>query len=143
MSKNTTLGVQASSLSSAIYLLCMYQAACSEVDFAEAITILEQALGGLAGEAEPTYDPEEERAGATRQADIYENDPVHHPRHYTSHPSGIEAIDVAREMGFNLVNVVKYVWRAGLKDKAATVQDLEKARWYLNDEIERLKRKDL
>ena len=39
-------------------------------------------------------------------------------------------------MNFNLGNVVKYVWRSGLKD--ARLEDLKKARWYLNDEIARL-----
>lgn len=64
-------------------------------------------------------------------------DMVNHPPHYTSHPSGIEAIQVTRHMSFNLGNVVKYVWRAGQKGDA--IQDLEKAMFYLKDEIERLK----
>lgn len=69
-----------------------------------------------------------------------EEDLVNHPRHYTSHPSGVECIEVTRHMNFNLGNVVKYVWRAGQKDDAPTIQDLEKAKWYLNDEIERRKK---
>lgn len=60
---------------------------------------------------------------------------VDHPSHYTSHPSGVECIQVTRHMGFNLGNVVKYVWRADLKGNA--VEDLRKARWYLDDEIAR------
>ena len=68
------------------------------------------------------------------------HDPVNHPKHYTSHPSGIECIQVTRHMGFNLGNVVKYLWRAGLKDHAPSLEDLRKARWYLNDEIEQLER---
>jgi hypothetical protein len=64
------------------------------------------------------------------------NDPVNHPSHYTSHPSGVEAIQITRHMSYNLGNVVKYVWRADLKENA--IQDLEKARFYLNDEINRL-----
>jgi len=69
------------------------------------------------------------------------SDPVHHPSHYNSHPARcecgrrIECIDVTRHMGFNLGNVIKYLWRAGLK--GSTVEDLEKARWYLTDEIDR------
>lgn len=63
-------------------------------------------------------------------------DPVNHPPHY-QHPSGIECIEVARHMTFNLGNALKYIWRAGRKGDA--VQDLEKARWYLDDEITRLK----
>ena len=63
-------------------------------------------------------------------------DPVNHPPHYTSHPSGIEAIEVTRHMNFNLGNATKYIWRAGLK--ADRLEDLKKARFYINDEINRL-----
>ena len=69
-----------------------------------------------------------------------ENEPVekvNHPRHYNRHPSGIECIEIVRHMNFNLGNAVKYIWRAGLKDTDAEIQDLEKAVWYLNDEIQR------
>lgn len=62
-------------------------------------------------------------------------DSVNHPSHYTSHPSGVECIDVVRHMGFNIGNVIKYLWRAGLKDNNSDLQDLKKARWYLDDEI--------
>ena len=65
------------------------------------------------------------------------NDPVNHPEHYTSHPSGIECIDVTRWMNFNLGNAVKYIWRSGLKDQSE--QDLRKAIWYLENEIDRIK----
>lgn len=71
-------------------------------------------------------------------AEMKQHDPVNHPRHYTDHPSGIECIQVTRHMTFNLGNAVKYLWRAGKKDP--TIQDLEKARWYIKDEIIRLKR---
>lgn len=64
-------------------------------------------------------------------------DPVNHPPHYTSHPSGVECIQITRHMGFNLGNAFKYIWRADLK---GGVQDLEKAVWYLNDEIARRRR---
>ena len=65
--------------------------------------------------------------------------PVSHPSHYTSHPSGVECIQVTQHMSFNLGNVVKYVWRNGLKDSGGDdIQDLKKAQWYLNKEIERL-----
>ena len=66
------------------------------------------------------------------------SDPVKHPKHYTSHPSGIECIEVTEHMNFNLGNAMKYIWRAGLKDEGLAVQDLEKAAWYLNREIERV-----
>lgn len=65
-------------------------------------------------------------------------DQVNHPSHYTTHPSGIEAIQITRHMNFNLGNAIKYVWRAGLKDQSKTIQDLEKAIFYIKDEINRL-----
>lgn len=64
-------------------------------------------------------------------------DVVNHPEHYTSHPSGVEAITITEHYTFNLGNAIKYIWRAGLKTGDPT-QDLEKARWYLNREIDRL-----
>ena len=64
-------------------------------------------------------------------------DPVSRPRHYTAHPSGVEAIEITRHMNFNLGNAIKYVWRAGLKTEDA-VQDLRKAVFYIEDEIKRL-----
>ena len=66
------------------------------------------------------------------------NDPVDHPEHYTSHPSGVECITVVEHMAFNVVNAVKYLWRAG--KKGATIEDLKKARWYVDREIARLER---
>lgn len=65
------------------------------------------------------------------------DDPVSHPKHYTSHPSGVECIQITEHMGFNLGNAVKYIWRADLK--ADAIQDLEKARWYLDREIAKRK----
>lgn len=65
------------------------------------------------------------------------HDPVNHPSHYTSHPSGVECITITRHMNFNLGNAIKYIWRDGLKQNS--IQDLEKAIFYLKDEIERLK----
>lgn len=62
-------------------------------------------------------------------------DPVNHPKHYNSHPSGVECISIARHMNFNLGNVLKYIWRAD--HKGATLEDLKKARFYLDDEIAR------
>ena len=65
------------------------------------------------------------------------NDNIEHPKHYTSHPSGIECIQITRHMGFNLGNAIKYIWRADLKNDA--LEDLEKAVWYLRDEIKKRK----
>ena len=62
-------------------------------------------------------------------------DMVNHPPHYTGHPSGVECITITRHMGFNLGNALKYIWRADLKGNA--IEDLKKAAWYLNDEIQK------
>lgn len=67
-------------------------------------------------------------------------DPVNHPSHYTSDPSGIECIQITRHRNFNIGNAIKYLWRAGLKDGNSDIQDLQKAVWYIQDEIERLEK---
>lgn len=64
-------------------------------------------------------------------------DTVNHPQHYNRHPSGVECIQVVRWFNFNLGNAIKYIWRAGYKPGATKVQDLKKAIWYLQDELER------
>ncbi|NKR80178.1 DUF3310 domain-containing protein [Rhodococcus hoagii] len=63
-------------------------------------------------------------------------DPVNHPGHYTSHPSGVECIQITEHMSFCLGNAIKYIWRADLKGNA--IEDLQKARWYVDREIARL-----
>jgi hypothetical protein len=63
---------------------------------------------------------------------------VSSPSHYTSHPSGVECITITEHFSFNLGNAMKYVWRAGLKRTSPKVQDLQKAVWYIEREIERL-----
>jgi hypothetical protein len=60
-------------------------------------------------------------------------DPVNSPPHYNSHPSGVECIQITEHMGFCLGNAIKYLWRADEKGKA--VEDLKKARWYIDREI--------
>ena len=66
------------------------------------------------------------------------SDAINHPEHYISHPSGIECIEVTRHMSFNAGNVIKYLWRNGLKDGEPSLKDLKKAAWYLNDMIDQL-----
>lgn len=66
------------------------------------------------------------------------NDPVNRPKHYTAHPSGIDCIQITEHMGFCLGNAIKYIWRADLKGES--IQDLEKAIWYIKREIERRKK---
>lgn len=70
--------------------------------------------------------------------DQIENNQVNHPKHYNSHPSGIECIEIARHFNFNIGNAIKYLWRQGLKDGSSSIQELEKAKWYIQDEIEKL-----
>lgn len=61
-------------------------------------------------------------------------DPVNKPKHYASHPSGVECIQITEHMTFTLGNALKYIWRADLK---GGVEDLKKAVWYLQREIAR------
>lgn len=71
--------------------------------------------------------------------DILENnDPVSHPSHYTRF-KGIEVIQLTEQLNFCRGNAVKYIARAGAKDDSKEIEDLEKARWYIDREIERLK----
>ena len=69
-----------------------------------------------------------------------ENDPVNHPAHYTQ--GKIECIDfiVDKKLNFCRGNAVKYIIRAGLKDPEKEIEDLEKAVFYLNHEIEELRK---
>ena len=68
------------------------------------------------------------------------SDNVNSPAHYTDSKSGIECITITRHMNFNIGNAIKYLWRHGKKDKSKTIEDLQKAVFYINDEIERLKK---
>jgi hypothetical protein len=68
------------------------------------------------------------------------DDNINHPKHYTNHPSGIECISIVEHMSFCLGNAIKYIWRADLKGNA--VDDLKKAKWNIEREIERRTRND-
>lgn len=71
-------------------------------------------------------------------------DNINHLSHYTSHPSGIECIDIAEHHDFCIGNAIKYLWRAGLKSedgiskKEKQIEDLKKAIWYIKREIKHL-----
>lgn len=69
-----------------------------------------------------------------------ETETVDHPSHYTSHPSGVEAITITEGFNFNIGNAIKYCWRAGLKSPDP-IEDLKKAAWYVNREISRREKK--
>jgi hypothetical protein len=64
------------------------------------------------------------------------------PPHYRQDPSGVECIQVAEGWGFNLGSVLKYLWRHGRKAGESALDDLQKARWYLDREIARLEREE-
>jgi len=68
-------------------------------------------------------------------------DMVNHPTHYISHPSGVETIQITEHMNFCLGNAIKYIMRSELKGKQ--VEDLKKAIWYINREIDRLERPNI
>ena len=66
------------------------------------------------------------------------HDRVNNPSHYTGFSNGAEVIDITENLNFNRGNAIKYLARAGHKDSASELEDLMKARWYVNREIERL-----
>lgn len=70
------------------------------------------------------------------------HDNINHPKHYMSHPSGVECITITEHMSFCLGNAIKYIWRAGQKSDSNgnrnSVEDLKKAVWYLQREISKL-----
>jgi len=67
------------------------------------------------------------------------SDIVNKPAHYTAHPSGVECITVTEHFSFLRGNAIKYLWRAGIKGDE--IEDLKKARWYVDREIANLERK--
>lgn len=74
----------------------------------------------------------------TKDKKSKKNDPVNSPKHYCDHPSGIECIQVTEYFNFCLGNAIKYIWRAGIKDASKKLEDLKKAKWYVEREIDRL-----
>lgn len=66
-------------------------------------------------------------------------DPVNAPPHYRQHPSGVECIQITEHLNFCIGNAIKYLWRADHKHDA--IEDLKKARWYIEREIARLEQR--
>lgn len=66
-------------------------------------------------------------------------DSVNHPKHYKSHPSGVECITITEHFNFNVGNAIKYLWRSSHKNG---LEDLKKAAWYVQREIDRLEMKE-
>lgn len=73
------------------------------------------------------------------------NNKVNHPSYYNS--GSIETIEIIKDQGwtqgFCLGNAIKYITRAGKKDRFATIEDLEKAIWYINYYIETLRKEEV
>lgn len=79
---------------------------------------------------------------------LKQHDSVNHPLHYTSHPSGVECIDIVEWLPFNIGSAIKYLWRCGLKTpndiitqvqyNIHKIEELSKAKWYIEREIQRL-----
>lgn len=71
---------------------------------------------------------------------VPDSDPINHPSHYADGWSnGAEVIDITENLNFNRGNAVKYLARAGVKDPTHEIEDLKKARWYVERELNRLK----
>lgn len=75
------------------------------------------------------------------QNEQQKDDPVNHPSHYTD--GKIEVIEFIEDknLNFHRGNAVKYIARAGKKDKSREIEDLQKAAWYIDREIKRLEAK--
>ena len=74
-------------------------------------------------------------SASSSSSDLKLRETVNHPPHYTVHPSGVECIQITEHMSFNIGNAMKYLWRADHKNG---IEDLRKAVWYVQREIERL-----
>ena len=72
---------------------------------------------------------------------LLKTDAINHPAYYTDGKIEVSDFIADKNMNFFRGNVVKYVARAGKKDPAREVEDLKKAQWYINREIERLEGK--
>ena len=79
-------------------------------------------------------------SGDTSEApdQLPEVDLVNLPPHYRKHPSGVECIQITEHMNFCLGNTIKYIWRSN--EKGNPLEDLKKARWYLDREIQRIEK---
>lgn len=104
----------------------------SPAEMAAAKAAIAKALEPARTEPAARVEAATRHAPAVRQQASVKSDPVN-PAHYLQHPSGVQCIDITEHMTFNLGNSVKYIWRADHKGDA--VEDLKKARWYLDREI--------
>lgn len=109
---------------------------------------LRYSLGQMAGcetkKDAPAWKHGSDTGGVTEHGNepiFKKSDPVNHPSHYTD--GKIEVIQFIndKKLNFELGNAVKYICRAGKKDKTKTIEDLEKAIWYIKHEIEELNKR--
>ena len=100
------------------------------------LDIVEEARNTLLSEIKDLRDRVFNNLTDTKEEDDKEHDAVNHPKHYTSHPSGVECIEITRHYTFDIGNAIKYLWRAGLKkeqglsDIEKEIEDCKKAIWY-------------
>lgn len=83
---------------------------------------------------------EESQASRCSKDKSYSMSDAINPTHYRAHPSGVECIAICEHFNFSLGNAIKYIWRSGLKSDNP-IEDLKKARWYIDREIARLEKK--
>lgn len=109
------------------------------------LDIVEETRNTLLNEIKDLRDKVFNNLTDTKEEDIKKHDAVNHPKHYTSHASGVECIEITRHYNFDIGNAIKYLWRAGLKkeqglsDIEKEIEDCKKAIWYINDHIKHLK----
>jgi hypothetical protein len=65
-------------------------------------------------------------------------DPINHPAYYTDNPKGIELIDMIGHLSFPKGAAIKYIYRSGKKDPAKSIEDLQKAKWFIDHMIKEL-----
>ncbi len=65
-----------------------------------------------------------------------DDDPVNHPSHYTTHPTGVECISIVEHaQHYNVGTAIAYLWRVTFGVKDDPIQDLKKAKWYIDREL--------
>lgn len=85
----------------------------------------------------PNWVAIEEKPEGLEPVKVYQSpDNIEHPSHYTSHPSGVECIDIIEHLPFNIGATIKYLWRCDEKHESP-FDDLNKALWFIKREIKR------
>ena len=79
------------------------------------------------------------QAADVAQEEANEASDAINPAHYQGFSNGAQVIDITENLNFNRGNAVKYLARAGAKDPAKEIEDLEKSLWYTQRELDRLK----